>query len=227
LPSKKVLLAKQVAEKRMADAEEAKRRKAEQKAEPQQPRSEAAKVEKVALKAASDQPKSKPPEFECKAPPPFDMLDLPDAMENMGFTVAAKLSRRWFNGRAHEIPNDLKYIYPDDMVDTKIVSLDFVLKYPKARVKYEHLISSGIYNDRAIKVIREKVGGLLAGNFIDNGIANSGELDAFTHSGRNIQKLHNAFQFQREVVSNFDTLDWSYGLTDLTGPWRISPSARP
>lgn len=80
LPGEKALLAKQAAEKRKANAEEAKRRKAEQKAEPQQPRSEAAKVEKVALKTASDQPKSKPPEVECKAPPPFDMLDLPDAI---------------------------------------------------------------------------------------------------------------------------------------------------
>jgi hypothetical protein len=168
------------------------------------------------LKVSNDQVKSNQAVEECKAPPPFDMLDLPDAMEHMGFTVASKLSKRWFNGRKHEIPNDPQYIYPDDMVDTKIVSLDFVLKYPKARAKYEHLTSSGIYNDRAIKVIREKVGALLARKFIDNGIAYSGELDAFTHSGRDIQKLHNEFQFQREVVSNFDTLDWSCGLTDLT-----------
>lgn len=169
-----------------------------------------------ASKVSNAQVKSKEPVEECKAPPPFDMLDLPEAMEHMGFPVAAKLARRWFNGRKHEIQNDSKYVYPDDMVDTKIVSMDFVLKYPKVRAKYEHLISSGIYNDRAIKLIREKVGHLLTRKFIDNGIAYSGELDAFAHSGRNIQKLHKEFQFQREVVSNFDTLDWSYGLTDLT-----------
>ena len=51
---------------------------------------------------------------------------------------------------------------------------------------------------------------------LDHYIAYSGELDALAHSGLDIQKLHNDFQFQREAVSNLDTLDWSFGLTDLT-----------
>jgi hypothetical protein len=168
------------------------------------------------FKVSNDQAKTKQAVEECKTPPPFDMLDLPDAMEKMGFAVAAKLARRWFNSRKHEIPTGIAYDYPADMIDTEIVSLDFVLKYPKVRAKYERLISSGVYDDRAIKVIREKVGRVLANKFIENGIAYSGGFDAFTHSGRDIQKLHNDFQFQREVVSNFDTLDWSFGLTDLT-----------
>lgn len=216
LPGEKALLAKQAAEKRKADAEEAKRRKAEQNAALQQPRSEAAKVEKVALKAASDQPESMPPEVECKAPPPFDMLDLPDAMDKIGFTVAAKLARRWFNGRKHEIPNDPSYIYPDDMIDTNIVTLDFVLKYPKARAKYEHLISNEIYNEAATKAVKKKVGELLSRKFIDNDIAFSGGLDALAYSGHDIQKLHRDFRFQGEIVSNLNTLDWRLSLTDLT-----------
>jgi hypothetical protein len=48
------------------------------------------------------------------------------------------------------------YVYPDDMMDTNIVSLDFVLKYPKARTKYEHLIRSAIYNEAATKAIKKK-----------------------------------------------------------------------
>lgn len=216
LPGEKALLAKQAAEKRKADAEEAKRRKAEQKAEPQQARSEAAKVEKVALKAASDQPKSKPREVECKAPPPFDMLDLPDAMDKIDFTVAAKLARRWFNGRKYEIPNDRHYVYPHDMVDTKIVSLDFVLKHRKAKARYDNLIKNAIYKDASIDAIKEAMRNLSAKKFIGNGIAYSGEIDAFAHSGKDIQKLHSEFQFQREVISNFDPMNWSYSLTDLT-----------
>lgn len=216
LPGEKALLARQAAEKRKADAEEAKRRKAEQKAEPQQPRSEAAKVERVALRAASDQPKSKPPEVECKAPPPFDMLDLPDAMDKIGFTVAAMLARRWFNGRKHEIPDDRHYVYPDDMVDTKIVSLDFVLKHRKAKARYDNLIKNAIYEDASIDAIKRAMRNLLEKKFIGNDVAYSGEIDAFAHSGKDIQKLHSEFQFQREAVSNFDTMDWSYSLTDLT-----------
>ena len=216
LPEEKALLAKQAAEKRKADAEEAKTRKAAQKAEPQQSRPQAAKIEKVALKVTNDQAKIKPPDVECKTPPPFDMLDLPDAMDKVGFTVSARLARRWFNGRKHEIPNDRHYVYPDDMVDTKIVSLDFILKYRKARDKYEQLISSEIYSDAASKAIKKRIGEILSKRFIVNDIAYSGELDALTYSGGDIQKLHNAFRFQNITVSNFDTLDWSFGLTDLT-----------
>jgi hypothetical protein len=108
------------------------------------------------LKVSNAQVKGALPVEVCKPPPPFDMLDLPDAMDKMGFTVAAKLSRRWFNSRKHEIPNDPLYVYPDDMMDTNIVSLDFVLKYPKARTKYEHLIRSAIYNEAATKAIKKK-----------------------------------------------------------------------
>lgn len=161
--------------------------------------------------------KTKRSVVECKSPPPFDMLDLPDAMEKVGFTVAAKLSRRWFNSRKHEIPsNGRLYVYPDDMVDTKIVSLDFVLKYPRVRAKYEDLISKGIYDDAAMMVIKDRIEKLVANPFINNDIAYSGELDAFSHSNRNIQKLHSNFQFQTAAVSNLDTLDWTRGLTDLT-----------
>jgi hypothetical protein len=91
------------------------------------------------LKVSNAQVKGALPVEVCKPPPPFDMLDLPDAMDKMGFTVAAKLSRRWFNSRKHEI--DPLYVYPDDMMDTNIVSLDFVLKYPKARTKYEQFVA--------------------------------------------------------------------------------------
>lgn len=176
------------------------------------------KVEKTAqpVKPASEKAKPNPPVEECKTPPPFDMLDLPNAMDKIGFPVASKLAKRWFNSRKHEIPAGAAYVYPNDMVDTKIVSLDFVLKYSKVRTKYDDLVRNGIYSDRAVKVIKDRFGELLARKFIDNGTAYSGALDVFAHVGRDIQKLHAEFQFQREVVSNFDTLDRSYGLTDLT-----------
>ncbi|WP_157201764.1 hypothetical protein [Massilia sp. Root335] len=48
---------------------------------------QAAKIERVASTAATDQAKAEQPAKECKALPPFDMLDLPDAMNKMGFVV--------------------------------------------------------------------------------------------------------------------------------------------
>jgi hypothetical protein len=215
LPGEKALLAKQATEKRKADAEKAKRRKAEQKAEPQQPRPETAKIEKVALKAANEQAKDEQPVEKCKAPPPFDMLDLPDAMDKMGFVVGAKLSRWWFNGRKHQLSSDPAYVYPPDMVDTKTVTLDFVLKYKKVREKYDEFINKQIYSDGAVRTLKEKVYELLGKRFIDEGVARSGNLDAISYSGGDIQMLHKGFQFQSVEVSSFDTL---YGrfLTDLT-----------
>jgi hypothetical protein len=71
------------------------------------------------FKVSNDQAKTKQAVEECKTPPPFDMLDLPDAMEKMSFAVAAKLAKRWFNSRKHEIPTGVAYDYPADMIDTK------------------------------------------------------------------------------------------------------------
>lgn len=168
------------------------------------------------VKPSSEKASSDWPMEECKTPPPFDMLDLPNAMDKMGFPVASRLAKRWFNSRKHEIPAGAEYVYPNDMVDTKIVSLDFVLKHSKVRTKYDNLVRSGIYSDRALKVVKDRLGELLARKFIDDGLAYSGALDVFAHVDRDIQKLHAEFQFQREVISNFDTLDRGYGLTDLT-----------
>jgi hypothetical protein len=215
LPGEKELIAKQAAEKRQADAAEAKQRKAAQKAAPQQSRSQASNVEKVALRAASDLPKSKPQAAACRPPPPFDMLDLPEAMDNMHFFVGSKLARRWFNSRRHEIPDNRDYIYPDDMVDTKIVTLDFILKYPRAQDRYEHLVRNGVYDGVAFDAIKEKMRQWLAAKFIDKGTAYSGDLDSLALCRGDIQKLNNEFQFRRETVSNFDTLSWRL-LTDLT-----------
>jgi hypothetical protein len=216
LPGEKALQAKQAVEQRQTDAEKAKSRNAEQKAESQQLRPRTAKIDAVALKTGNDQVNSKPSEVGHKTPPPFDMLDLPDAMDKIGFTVAAKLARRWFNGRQHEVPNDRHYVYPADMIDTTSVSLDFVLQYPDARDRYDNLINNAIYEDASIDAIKQAMRRLLAKKFLDNDLAYASEIDALAHVRRDVQKLHSEFQFQREVVSNFDTLDWRYSLTDLT-----------
>jgi len=106
LPSEKTAQPKK-AEKAKPDPKSAEKGSEAKKAEPSPSNAIAGKNEKSAqpFKVSNDQVKSTQLVEECKAPPPFDMLDLPDAMEKMGFTVAAKLSRRWFNSRRHEIPN--------------------------------------------------------------------------------------------------------------------------
>jgi hypothetical protein len=215
LPGEKALLAKQAAEKRKADAEGAKRSKPAQKAEQQQPRPHAAKIEKLVLKAANDQPKIDPPAVECKPPPPFDMLDLPDAMNAMGFSVAAKLARRWFNGRKHVLGSRRNDVYPPDMVDTETVTLDFVLKYKKVKARYDDLIRTEIYTGVAIGEMKERVSKLFAKRFIETGVTFSGQLNTFARCRGDIQKFDSEFRVQDVDVSNFDTIQGRF-LTDLT-----------
>ncbi len=162
------------------------------------------------------QPKSKEEEEDCRTPPPFDMLDLPPAMEKMGFYTAAKVARRWFNGRKYILSSAPGAAYPDDMVETKIVSLSFTLKYKKSKIKYEKLVNEDIYAENALNTAKKIAHEFVRKQFIERGTAFTGEIDALTLSGGDIQKLHHNFQFQLAVVTNFDTLDENLGMTDLT-----------
>ncbi|MGA3972411.1 DUF6402 family protein [Ralstonia nicotianae] len=165
---------------------------------------------------SADKPKSKEEEEDCRTPPPFDMLDLPPAMEKMGFYTAAQVARRWFNGRKYILSSNPGTVYPDDMIDTKIVSLNFTLKYKKPKAKYEKLINEDIYSENAINFSKKIIREFTRKKFVDDGIAFTGEIDSLALSGRDIQKLHHDFQFQLAVVTSFDTLDENLGMTDLT-----------
>nr|WP_124982125.1 DUF6402 family protein [Ralstonia solanacearum] len=83
------------------------------------------------------------------------MLDLPPAMEKMGFYTAAKVARRWFNGRKYILSSAPGAAYPDDMVETKIVSLSFTLKYKKSKIKYEKLVNEDIYAENALNTAKK------------------------------------------------------------------------
>jgi hypothetical protein len=200
-------------EKAKADPESGKNQKSAQPIKVSKAQNKGTPVQSI--KVSNNEPKSKELAEECKIPPPFDMLDIPDAMEQMAFLVAAKLARRWFNGRKHVITDDPTYVYPTDMVDTTILSLDYILKNKKVKSKYDELINNDIYNGFSSDAIKEKMQNLAGKKFIDEGIAYSGELDALAHAGGDIQSFHKLFQFQRAPVSSFDSLDGGFGLNDL------------
>ena len=159
--------------------------------------------------------KSKDDDDDCRTPPPFDILDLPDAMEKMGFYVAAKLARRWFNGRKNVIGNASDR-YPDDMVDSKTVSLAFTLRYGGAEAKLRTLINKGIYTDNAIKALKLDIHRFVSKQFMGQNIAFSGEIDPWRLSNGDIQKLHKDYQFQLIKVTDLETLDENAGPTDIT-----------
>jgi hypothetical protein len=137
-------------------------------------------------------------------------------MEHMGFVVGAKLSRRWFNGRKHKLGSDPSYVYPPDMVDTKIVSMDFLLRYEKVRAKFDGLVRDRVYTKAAVDVLKEKTSNLLGKKFIGTGATFSGELDTLAYCEGDIQKLHHEFRVQVVAVSSSDSLNGRFGLTDLT-----------
>lgn len=153
---------------------------------------------------------------DCRTPPPFDMLDIPEAMEKMGFHVAAKLARRWFNGRECILPAKKTESYPDDMVDTETVTLNFTLKYGGAEAKLRTLLNKSIYGGNATNALKKIVHRIVERRFIDDGVAFTGEIDAWKLSGGKIQDFHREYQFQLEQVMDLETIDENGGLTDLT-----------
>ncbi|HEX7684431.1 MAG TPA: DUF6402 family protein [Trinickia sp.] len=181
------------------------------------------KAEKKPEKLLSDPPKPAALEKnkddeddDCRTPPPFDMLDLPDAMEKMGFHVAAKLARRWFNGRKYILPTKKTDPYPDDMIDTETVTLSFTLKYGGAEAKLRTLLNKSIYSVNATNALKKIVRRVVEQRFVDDGAAFSGDIDTWKLSGGKIQDFHKDYQFQLEKVADLETIDENGGLTDLT-----------
>jgi hypothetical protein len=152
---------------------------------------------------------------DCRTPPAFDMLDIPAAMEKMGFHVAAKLARRWFDGRKHVV-GKLSELHPEDMVDTTTVSLDFTLRHGRTEAKLRTLINKAIYKDVAIDALKSAMRRLVEERFIDSSDAFCGDIDTWRLSKGKIQEFHRDYQFQFIKVSDLETLSGDVGPTDLT-----------
>ncbi|MFP3565315.1 DUF6402 family protein [Paraburkholderia sp. SIMBA_030] len=137
----------------------------------------------------------KPEPVKQKAVPPFDIQEIPGAMRKEAKPFGAKLMERWFAGRLNysptpadekaEINQDGKP-YPPDMYDTTTIKLDWVLKFARAKEKYDYLISEAIRSPAARKVLHDKL------EFYKN------RSDFFTADacGDDSKELHKFFQFQ-------------------------------
>lgn len=162
------------------------------------------------------QQKMKPPpeqlEVEvCANPPIFDLQDIPVAMDNLGWTVSAKLARRWFSGPANIYDNNPKSLQPINDTD---VTLEWALKFGNVRNKYEKLLSKDIYNEAAIDIAKLKILNRIKKRFSE---------ERTTHLGfntsqflSNLLQFHIDWQFQLTSLSDGDTFD-GLTLTDLTG----------
>ena len=149
---------------------------------------------------------------ECKNPKPFDMLDLPDAMEKEKFFVAAELAREWFEGEAYTYDDHPDG--PQPIVNTTTVTLGWALRYGKAKQHYKTLYTEDVYTDDATKIVKRKLNRFFAKTIEAGGTITRG-MDTLKISGGSVVNLHHDFQFQLRKVSAYDTTD-GLGPTDLT-----------
>ena len=160
---------------------------------------------------ASPRKSSEPADAEdCEHPPPFDLLDVPEAMKRMKWPVAARLARRWFSGPKHVWDNSFK---TDQPFDNATVTLDWALKFGKVKKRYDELISKNIYNENARARLRDMLRHVVKEKF-----ASSVAFDFQTVGDKgNLVEFCRKWQFQLVNVSSFDTTGGlPYAPTDLT-----------
>lgn len=158
-------------------------------------------------------------ELNAKTPAPFDMLDLPDAMDKEKFPVAAKLARKWFAGGAYTYDN--KADGPQPLVDTTTVTLDWALRYGKTKQHYKTLYAKDVYSSNALDVAKTRLNRFFTKTLGAGGTITRG-MDALKISGGSVVNLHHEFQFQLRNVSAYDTTN-GLGMTDLTAAFGNFP----
>jgi hypothetical protein len=145
-------------------------------------------------------------------PKPFDLYDLPPAQRAAGFSVGAKLSQRWLDGRAYTAygPDGKEGRYDSDMVDMTTVSLSWLRGYDKIEKRYQALLGK-LDTSTALKVLRDNFA-----KYLNNYSGMSHELKTREHCQGDWQAVHADFQFQLETVGMLDTLTDTLGMTDVT-----------
>jgi hypothetical protein len=108
-----------------------------------------------------------PPATKKASVPPFDLQEIPGAMRKLDMPVSAKLMERWFAGELNYSPlptDESKLInqdgkpYPPSMYDTTIVKLEWVLKFPRAKMAFDILKTrERLTSTKAMEALREKL----------------------------------------------------------------------
>ncbi|MGV2290036.1 DUF6402 family protein [Trinickia sp. YCB016] len=119
---------------------------------------------------APEPPKPPPPPLKpvkkVETVPPFDIQEIPGAMRKEMMPISAKLMERWFAGRLNYSPTEDEESlevnqdgkpYPPDMYDTTTVTLEWVLRYARAKEQYEYLINEAIRLPEARKLLKRKL----------------------------------------------------------------------
>ncbi|MFS2113546.1 DUF6402 family protein [Herbaspirillum frisingense] len=145
--------------------------------------------------------------------PEFDLQDIPDAMDRMGWPMAAKLARKWFKGPAHVWDNDLDSVQP---LEDKLVTLDWALRYGSVKKRLNNLLQmTGSKNAQAVlkrKLLRH------ASDTFQRAASTKPNLDLDTTDFVvDLRQFHLDWHFQKMEVSILDTTEGVLVLTDLSG----------
>ena len=132
--------------------------------------------------------------------PHFDIAEIPEVIRKLGMPKAAGMMDKWFQGelnysptaiRSREEINQHGLPYPESMIDTTSITMDWVLSFPRAQKEFDDLKSGAMFKtERAIKAIKN----------IALKTCQKYRIDAWQDSNRNVPELHRHFQFQYKNV---------------------------
>ncbi|HDR9495189.1 TPA: hypothetical protein QDC04_006638 [Burkholderia stabilis] len=134
--------------------------------------------------------------------PTFDIQEIPAAMRKIYLPKSAALMERWFSGKLNysrtsldessEINQDGKP-YPADMYDMSTIKLDWVLRFPRAKQQFDHLINEAIRSQKS----RNQLHKLLI-PYKDC----AARLYTDDICGNDLRDIHRRFQFQYSRVDS-------------------------
>lgn len=201
-PTKEQLKAQQAEETRqkaLAELQKKQKPSTQKNPEPKQP----------------EPPKPKVLEAEDKEKlPEFDLQDIPNAMDKIGWTISAKVARKWFASPKHIYNDKQDSLQP---LDNTTVTLDWALKYGSVKDRFNELLNKDIYSENAFLVIKKKI--LQHVTNIFTGAKNTNSSLSFETSiiNSDIRQFHIDWQVQQKKVSTIDTSEGVFTLTDLSG----------
>lgn len=142
-------------------------------------------------KATSAEKRHQTPEV-----PNFDIAEIPNVIRKLGMPKAADVMDKWFKGELNYSLSDKesqKEIdqygnpYRGSMIDTRSIKMDWILSFPRAQREFKKLKTNEILETTNSLDEIKKIAQRSCQRY---------RIEAWEQSGRNIQNLHNEFQFQ-------------------------------
>jgi len=131
--------------------------------------------------------------------PEFDLQDIPLAMDNIGWPIAAKIARQWFASPKHIYNDRPNSIQP---IDDATVTLKWALKYGSVAEKFNELIEEKIYSEKAIAGARHKILKRVKNKFDESRSAANLSFDTAPWIG-DIRQFHIDWQIQNEDLAQY------------------------